>query len=143
MIPAMVGAHLECGSDTIWSQPCAQTLEEIDFLVFSQSHPICREMAALVRSCVEHGAGECFVGFPQMPNAGDTLAIIRGWSNYCLDIADNIGRVLILEEQMTQIWMALYDLFSEIINEYMEGSCGWLPAWHPRRSALIEFDLGA
>ena len=29
-----------------------------------------------------------------------------------------------------------------IINKNMEGSCGWLPAWYPGRSALIEFDIG-
>ncbi|MCG2770284.1 MAG: hypothetical protein L6435_18200 [Anaerolineae bacterium] len=141
-IPAILGAKHVYSPDTIWREPCATTLEEIDLSVFSLHHPVVQQMSAMVRYCAEQGAGECFVGFPPMGNSGDSLAKLRGYADFCADLCDKPETVIALDAQVTQIWKTLYDLLYGIINEHLEGSTGWLPAWHPRRSALIGFDFG-
>jgi len=141
-IPAMLGAKRVYSPDTIWSEPCASTLGDVDLSAFSLDHPVVQRMSAMVRYCAERGAGECFVGFPPMGNAGDSLAKLRGYAGLCTDVCDELDTVIAVDAQITQIWKTLYDLFYGVINEHLEGSAGWLPTWHPRRSALIEFDFG-
>jgi hypothetical protein len=142
VVPSLAGAVAEYAPDTIWYHPLAGSLAEIDLSGFSPAHPAVQRMAAILAYAAERGAGECFVGLPALGNSGDELAMLRNWQRFCYDLRDDIETVIRLDAEVTQIWKILYDLFYGIINQHMEGSCGWLPAWHPRRSALIEFDLG-
>jgi hypothetical protein len=47
-----------------------------------------------------------------------------------------------LERQILQCWRELYDIFYDLTQPYIPGSCTqWLPVYHKGRCALIEADL--
>jgi hypothetical protein len=141
-IAEMLGAEVERSSDTLWVRPFAERLADIDVGRIDLGHPEVARLFAVIEGLVARGAGQCFVGHPMhLGNPGDTLAKLRGYAGLCLDLHDDMGGVLRLEHALARVWNVLYDRIYDIVNARMQGSCGWLPCWHPRRSVLIEFDF--
>ena len=138
-----MGSSLEYASDTIWIHKSPGDICDLDFTDVSTEHEIIRQMADYFEHLCQASQGEYFIGFPHMGNPGDTLARMRGYENLCMDLYDHPEKCFELEEQILNIWKMCYDLLHGIITKYMPGSCGWLPAWHPGRCALIEFDFCA
>jgi hypothetical protein len=138
-----MGSELEYAPETIWIKKSTREISELDFSHVTINHETIRQMAYYFECLCEFARGECFIGFPHMGNAGDTLARMRGYENLCLDLYDNPKKCFALEDQILRIWKMCYDLLHKIINRAMPGSCGWLPVWHPGRCALIEFDFCA
>jgi hypothetical protein len=141
VLPTLLGARHEYQGGTIWYRPVAGSLDEVDLSSFSLEHPVVRAMETFLEGCARLGKGECFIGYPPLANP-DEPAILCGFSQYCMDLADDPGKALRLESRITEIWKQLFDRFTDAVNRHMPGSCSWLPAWHPGRAALIEFDLG-
>jgi hypothetical protein len=141
-IAEMLGARVEDTSGILWVRPFAQKLGDVDLSRLDLEGPVVARMLAVVERMAALGAGECFVGHPMhLGNPGDTLAKLRGYEGLCLDLHDDLAGVLELEGGLARVWNALYDRVFDAVNAHLQGSCGWLPCWHPRRSALIEFDF--
>jgi hypothetical protein len=141
VLPVLLGAEYECQPETIWYHPLAHSLDEINLASFSPDHPAVLHMEELLATCAFMGTGECFITYPPLANS-DEPAILLGYSQYCIDLIEQLETALRLECQLTEIWKVLYDRFTQATNQHIPGSCSWLPAWHPGRAALIEFDLG-
>lgn len=142
-IALALGSELGYADGTIWIKKTPGSIRDLDFSHVILEHPAIQEMASYFECICQLAKDQCFVGFPHMGNPGDALARMRGYDNFCLDLLDEPERCFALEEEMLRIWQMCYDLIHGIITTYMPGSCGWLPAWHPTRSALIEFDFCA
>jgi len=142
-VPQMMGAQVVYDAETLWVHAPAETPGEVSGSGLRVDAPEVDDLVGWLSHCAEQGAGECFVGFPAMGNAGDHLAQVLDYQNLCLALYDDPEGVLRLEAAITQLWKGVYDRAFTAINGHMAGSCGWLPAWHPRRSALIEFDFAA
>lgn len=141
-IAEMLGARVERSAETLWVRPFAERLEDIDLARLDLGRPAVARMLSVIEGFALRGAGECFVGHPMhLGNSGDTLAKLRGYQGLCLDLCDDMDGVLRLEQGLARVWNGLYDRVFDAVNSCMQGSCGWLPCWHPRRSALIEFDF--
>jgi hypothetical protein len=138
-----MGSALQYSPDTIWIHRTPGKLEDLDFSGVTPASAAIEQMAGYFRHLAASAQGECFVGFPHMGNPGDTLARMRGYDTFCMDLLDNPEYCFLLEDQILRIWKMSYDMLFRIINEKMPGSCGWLPAWHPGKCALVEFDFCA
>lgn len=139
----MAGAGVKYDDRTIWVKPEVESVTELDLSGLTiQAEESAAEIIRLEKMA-ELGRDECFIGFPPMGNSGDSLAKLVGYCNFCFDLADNPEEVIRADDIIEQYWEEAYDAFTGAVGKYMGGTCGWLPAWHPRRSALIEFDLGA
>lgn len=138
-----MGSKVQYAFDTIWIHKTPGELANLDFSHVTPDHAAIRQMAGYFERLAALAQGECFVGFPHMGNAGDTLARMRGYENMCVDLLDDPQRCFHLEDQVLRIWKMAFELLYRIINTKMAGSCGWLPAWHPGKCALIEFDFCA
>lgn len=138
-----MGSEVQYDFGTIWIHKTPGDLADLDFSSVTPQHGSIRQMADYFERLATLANGECFVGFPHMGNSGDTLARMRGYGTLCIDLYDNPERCFQLEEQILRIWKMSFDMLYRIINQKMTGSCGWLPAWHPGRCALIEFDFCA
>jgi len=141
VLPVLLGAEYECQPETIWYHPNVQSLTEINLADFTINHPVIEHMENLLKNCAQLGAGECFIAYPPLANT-DEPAIMSGYSQFCVDLIEHIDEALLLESQLVAIWKKLYDRFTGAINQNIGGTCSWLPAWFPGRTALIEFDLG-
>lgn len=139
----MFGCPIKYDKDTIWVRPAANTVLDVDAEKLDIDHPTVHQLLEKLAYCAEHGSGEAFIGMPPMGNVGDSLARICGYNNLCIDLIDNPEEIFIIEEKLTAFWKQMYEKVYRTINQYMKGSCGWLPSWHPGRSAIIEFDFGA
>lgn len=142
-VAAAMGSGRIFGPDTIWIRKSPGKLDDLDFSHVTPEHPGIRQMAEYFERLAGAARRACFVGFPHMGNAGDTLARMRGYGNLCVDLMDDPDRCFYLEGQILRIWKMAYELLVRIVNRHMPGSCGWLPAWHPGRCALVEFDFCA
>lgn len=138
-----MGSELQYDANTIWIHKSPGGLADLDFSHVTPAHAAIRDMAGYFERLAAAARRECFIGFPHMGNAGDTLARMRGYGDFCIDLIDDPTRCFELEYQVLRIWKMTYDLLHNIINTRMPGSAGWLPAWHPGRCALIEFDFCA
>jgi len=138
-----MGAELEYSEHTVWIKKSLCDIYELDFSHVTIDNPVVIQMIEYFKCICEAAGNDCFISFPHMGNPGDTLARMRGYETLCLDLMDEPDRCFELEEQILRIWLMLHDLLYNTINKYMKGSCGWLPAWHPNRSTLIEFDFCA
>jgi hypothetical protein len=136
-----MGSKVQFSMETIWINKSPGELADLDFSLVTLDNSIIQQMARYFENLVDAAKSECFIGFPHMGNAGDTLARMRGYGNMCIDLYDNLDYCINLEEQILRIWKMTFDLLYHIINQKMNGSCGWLPAWHPGRCALVEFDF--
>lgn len=142
-ISAMLGCNAEFDKNTIWIRPIADSVLDLDFSGFSfDSDPVKKQIAKLSR-IAEICSGQYFLAMPPFGNSGDNLAMALGYENLCFDLVDEPERVLELDDLITGMWKKLYDAFRAAITQHMDGMSWWLPAWHPGRSALIEFDFGA
>ena len=143
-VQEMLGAQLQYDAGgTIWVHPTVESILDVDPDAMRMDHPSVTALLDKLAYCAEHTAGEAFIGLPPMGNAGDTLAMTCGYGNLCIDLIENPEKVLAAEAKMTAFWKKMYDAVYNTINRYSQGSCGWLPSWHPRRSVLLEFDFCA
>jgi len=138
-----MGSELQYDFGTIWIKTTPGSIFDLDFSHVTPEHPVIKEMVEYFDYISKSADGRFFIGFPHMGNPGDCLARMRGYDNLCIDLIDEPERCFELEKQILYIWHMCYDILYETINRYMKGSCGWLPAWHPERCALIEFDFCA
>jgi len=139
----MLGCSVRYDRETIWAHSAAESVHDLDADGLRVNDPEAIRLLNKLAYCAEHGKGEAFTGLPPMGIAGDTLAMACGYGNLCMDLVENPEAVNLLETRLTAFWKEMYDLAYQTINQHMQGSCGWLPAWHPGRSALIEFDMSA
>ena len=83
------------------------------------------------------------MGLPPMGNAGDTIARMRSYGDYCMDIYDDPELVAQKELALAEVWRMLYTQVTAALEPLQQGTCGWLPAWYKGRSLLLEFDFCA
>ncbi len=139
----MLGCTVKYDQNTMWVIPGAESVLDLDLDQLDIAHPEVKSLLERLSYCAEHGKGDAFIGLPPLGNAGDTLAKICGYENLCVDLIEHPDAVMQAEKKLTAFWKALYDEVFQTINQHMQGSCGWLPAWYSGRSALIEFDLAS
>jgi len=142
-VQEMLGANLQYDESTIWVHPTVESILDVNMDKLDMNHPSVTQLIDKLSYCAEHAAGEAFIGLPPMGNAGDTLAMTCGYGNLCIDLVENPEAVIAAEAKLTAFWEKLYDAVYNTINKHLQGSCGWLPSWHPGRSVLLEFDFCA
>ena len=142
-VPQMLGSNVQYDRDTIWVRPTVDTILDIDPDSLRVDHPLVTKLIEKLDYLAMKTAGDAFIGLPPMANAGDHLAMTCGYANLCMDLIENTDAVMAAERKIKDLWISLYDRVYETINRHQQGSCGWLPAWHPRRSALLECDFCA
>lgn len=139
----MLGSNVEYDLNTIWVKPGVETIFDLDMHRLSIEHPVVNSFLKKLSYCAEHVNGEAFIGMPGMGNPGDTIATVCGYENLLVDLVEEPDEVMAVESKLTTFWKCMYDKVYNATTQYIQGSCGWLPAWHPGRSALIEFDMAA
>lgn len=138
-----LGCQIQQKSGTTWCHPAADSIVDLELDHLSVDHPEVSVLLEKLDYCAAYFKDEAFIGFPPLGNAGDTLARAIGYDNMCIDLIENPEEVIAAEKKMTAMWKAMFDATYSTVNRHLEGSCGWLPAWCPKRCALIEFDFGA
>lgn len=139
----MLGSRVEYDVNTIWVKHAVDTILDVDMDRLTMDHPEVHRFLEKLAHCAEYARGEAFIGMPGMGNPGDTLATVCGYDNLFIDLFDNPEEVMAAEEKLTSFSKEMYDAVYNTTTQYIQGSCGWLPAWHPGRSSLIEFDMSA
>lgn len=139
----MLGSNVEYDINTIWIKHRVETILDVDMDRLSMDHPSVQNYLKKLSYCGKHVCGEAFIGMPGMGNPGDVLATVCGYGNLFIDLFENPEEVMAAEEKMLRFWKVMFDAVYNTTTQYIQGSCGWLPAWHPGRSSLIEFDMAA
>lgn len=141
---AILGAEQKFSQETIWRKPFVKNLRDLDIRLDHNS-PVLKRMMEITKYSAEQGAGKCFVSYPTgMANSGDTLAIMRGYENFCIDVIEMPEKVKELETRILECWLDLYNIFYDLIQPYMKGtSLTWLPVWFRGKAALAACDFSA
>ena len=88
--PGSLAAYLGCepkfSYDTVWYEPCAETIAELPEKDFMRFSPWWEEHLREVRETVRLSEGEFPVGIPDVQENIDILAAMRGAQNLCYDL---------------------------------------------------------
>jgi hypothetical protein len=142
-IEDILGASLSYDPETIWVHPMEGGLDALDFSKVSLDSLPVKRLTELLKYCASEANGEWFMGLPPMGNAGDTIARMRSYGEYCMDIIDDPELVVRKEMELAEVWRMLYAHVTTTLEPFQQGTCGWLPAWYKSRSLLLEFDFCA
>ena len=147
--PNWCGIETEMGADirydygTLWVHPLNGTLEDIDFSRFSINSKSVTSLLKMLAYAAEHCEQRLFIGLPPMGNPGDTIARMRSYEEYCVDLYENPDLVVKKELELAEIWNQIFEKVFATLQPYQNGTCGWLPAWYEGKSLLLEFDFCA
>ncbi len=141
-VPEMLGCEMQYAQNTIWSHPAANSILDLSAEKITIDSPVVTKKLDFLEKSAKLFGDDVFLGMPPFGNSGDDIAKVLGYQQICFDLYDEPEAVITLDKKITDFSIKCYDACYEAISKHMDGTSWWLPAWHPRKSVLIEFDLG-
>ncbi|MCC7491088.1 MAG: hypothetical protein IT204_01995 [Fimbriimonadaceae bacterium] len=135
------GAKLHYSEQTIWQDPVLTSLAEPPALAWDPADWGWQQVQAVVQRCVEVAAGKWQVGWPNVHQPNDHLALLRGSQEFLLDLVDHPQQVRAAQRQVLDAWLQIAVRLEELLAP-QEGSSSWLSIWSPRRrNVTLQSDL--
>lgn len=136
------GARLHFSEQTVWQDPIIHSWERCPALTLRESDWGWRQVQKVVARCLEVAQGKWMVGFPNLHQPNDHLALLRGGENFCLDLYDHPAEVKRALRQLLDNWYIMYERFLELTARTQEGSTNWLSVWCPwAKSMTLQSDI--
>lgn len=125
------GAPLEFSEQTIWQTPIIHSWDSPPPLILDESDWGWQQVQRVVARCLELALGKWMVGFPNIHQPNDHLALLRGGESFCLDLYDHPHEVKRALRQLLENWFAAFERLQALFARTQEGSTNWLSLWCP------------
>lgn len=136
------GAPLEFSEQTIWQAPIIHSWDNPPTLVLDEADWGWQQVQRVVSRCLEVAAGKWMVGFPNIHQPNDHLALLRGGAGFCLDLIDRPDTVKRALRRLLDNWFLIYERIRALCAHTQEGSTNWLGIWCPRdRCMTLQSDI--
>ena len=136
------GAPLEYSEQTIWQAPISHSWDSPPGLRLNESDWAWQQVQKVVARCLDVAAGKWMVGFPNIHQPNDHLALLRGGEGFCLDLIDRPAAVKQALRQLLDNWFLIYERLRTMCARTQEGSTNWLSVWSPRaRFMTLQSDI--
>lgn len=136
------GAPLEFSEQTIWQGPIIHSWDNPPALTLDEADWGWQQVQRVVARCLEVAAGKWMVGFPNIHQPNDHLALLRGGEGFCLDLIDRPAVVKRALRQLLDNWFVIYERLRGLCARTQEGSSNWLSIWCPgARSMTLQSDI--
>ncbi len=136
------GAPLAFSEQTIWQAPIIHSWETAPPLLLDEADWGWQQVQKVVARCLEVAAGKWMVGFPNLHQPNDHLALLRGAEAFCLDLYDHPREVKRALRRLLDNWYVMFERVSALFAKTQEGSTNWLSIWCPHaRCMTLQSDV--
>jgi hypothetical protein len=125
------GAPLDFAEQTIWQSPIIHSWDEPPALVLDEADWGWAQVQRVVARCLEVAAGKWLVGFPNIHQPNDHLALLRGGEAFCLDLYDHPREMKRALRRLLDNWYTVFERIRGLCSRTQEGSTNWLGIWCP------------
>lgn len=143
--PSIASAYLGCPlvlqNDTTWQEPIIKDVEELLNLHFDPQNEWWQKTLEIISLACQRSQGEYIVSFTDLGGISDILSHLRGPAQLCIDILEKPDVIQKAGDWVADFWLQLYQEQYEIIRQYQDGTCGWLPVWAPGKSFPLQEDF--
>ena len=139
---AFFGAELHfLDQRTSWVSPIITDWQSAPELRIKEDNCWYRLQIELLWEAKAQGEDRWITGIPDTHSGADTLAALRGQSELCLDLYDHLEEVKAAMSRMVEAVLQVYEIYYQIVEvEKYGSSSGWLPAWGPGRTNVVQCD---
>lgn len=144
-VAAYLGIEPEFEKDSVWlTSPIIKNWEEAQRIDFNPENKWWKIITGLMRRTCERAKGKFVVGFPDLGGSPDILASMRGNEALLMDLTgEHAEEVKLFSKRLLKLWHRYYNDLYQILKEYQDGTCGWLPAWSRRKTYPLQCDFSA
>ena len=125
LAPNCLALYLGCHGvempGTVWCEPCLDTPEEARF-DYDEENPYWQFTLRLARESIRLGAGKFLMAFPDLIEAFDTLAAMRGTEALLEDLLRRPQWVHSSLRQITDRYFRYYDVLYDMFRDEVGGS---------------------
>lgn len=144
LAPNCLALYLGCRGvempGTVWCEPCIESPETARF-EFCPENFYWQFSRRLGAECLRLGRGKFLVSFPDLIEALDTLAAMRGTEKLLVDLIERPDWVHRCLRQITDRYFHCYDILYDMFRDEVGGSIFW--AWAPGRMTKLQCDFSA
>jgi hypothetical protein len=127
---------------TSWASPIITDWESAPELRISEDNRWWRLQLELLQEAKAQAHGQWITGIPDTHSGADALAALRGQSRLCLDLYDHPEEVKAAISRLVDAVLQVYEIYYQMVEaETLGSSSGWLPAWGPGRTNVIQCDF--
>jgi hypothetical protein len=125
---------------TVWCEPFIKDPDDVRLAVDPRNR-YWDFVLRLTREQLRLGEGRFLCQFPDLIEALDTLAAMRGTAELLVDLIERPEWVHGMLRQLTELYFEYYDPLYELMRDETGGSVFW--AWAPGRMAKLQCDFSA
>lgn len=142
VLTAMLGADLNFGADTSWSEPMLHDWADIPKLKFDPESEMARAMVELTKLSLEVGKGKFLTSITDLHPGGDLAASLRDPQQLCIDIASEPEQVAQLMDQLRPCFFQAYEMQEKWIKAAGQTvAISWLPLFTEGRYYIPSNDF--
>ena len=136
------GARLHFSEQTVWQDPIITSWDHAPGLTLDDDEWGWRQTREVVQRCLQVSAGKWLTGFPNIMQANDHIALLRGGEAFCLDLIENPDQVKRAMRRLLDNWYTVYERLQQMTAQTQEGSTTWLSVWCPwPRHMVLQSDV--
>ncbi|MBN2308908.1 MAG: hypothetical protein JXR94_08065 [Candidatus Hydrogenedentes bacterium] len=144
LAPNCLALYLGCKGvdmkDTVWCEPFIEDPESAQF-AYDPDNFYWDFTLRLAREQLRIGKGKFLLQFPDLIEAIDTLAAMRGSQELLMDLVERPEWIHRCMRTLTDLYFRYYDVLYDLLRDEAGGSYWW--AWAPGRMAKFQCDFSA
>jgi len=144
LAPNCLALYLGCkgvdGEGTVWCEPFVDDTDEARF-EYDPHNCYWRFSLRLGREQLRLAKGKFLLQFPDLIEALDTLAAMRGAEQTLVNLIERPQWVQACLRRISDLYFRYYDVLYDMIRDEVGGSVFW--AWAPGRMAMFQCDISA
>lgn len=139
-ISMYMGASLHVSDDTVWLEPTAKSLTEIDARVNTDSFWY-KRVHAILDAALRTWGDSVQIIHSDVGGGLDVFSAIRGNENLLTDFYDDPERVQQIARTITAEWVRNYNDEAQKIKDYCRGTASWVPMFSKGTTYMLQCDF--
>lgn len=135
------GAKPVYEKDTIWFDPCWQSLEQAETAIFNQS--ILQQHLTLSQALAKKAQGQFFISMPDHCGTADAIGHLYGTENLLMDMIEEPELVKKASSIVNAGWKKANEAFYEMLYPLSENGVAhaWMYLWAPGKLQHMQADI--
>ena len=130
--------------DTVWYEPCIESLEKTPLPVYDPKNRWLRAHLDLLHKLRDEFAADAYLTIPDLVESTDILSAMRGPANFLYDIMDRPEQCHRWLERINGLYAVHYDAFYDLVKDDAGASVFTaFHIWGPGKTAKVQCDFSA
>jgi hypothetical protein len=141
VLAGCLGSPVQYVNGTTWFHPIENLNIHDWVLQLDPSNAWYQRIFEITNLAVDRFGNNACIGFTDLGGNLDILASLRSSQQLLTDLYDDPDRITSLLNEITIIWLSVYDDLYEIVSETNKGFCAWGPQWMPGKGYMLQSDF--